>query len=90
MARYASCRCLVLDRSGIFLVACPAHCARVSAASHVGELQCLRPDSGGRYPGFCKEPVVLVARVRSAGHVLVSACRDVVLASAWMVRGSTR
>jgi hypothetical protein len=38
-----------------------------------------------RYPGFCKELVVLAARVRHAGHVLVSACRDVVRASARMV-----
>jgi len=87
MARYAPAGALYSKRAGIFLVACPANCARVSPASHVGELQCLRPDSGDRYPSFCKEPAVLAARVRRAGHVLVSVCRDVVPGSARMVRG---
>ena len=86
----AACRCFVLDRSGIFLVACPARGARVSAASRVDGFNAFARDSGDRYPGFCKEPVVLAARVRSTGQVLVSACRDVVAASAWMVRGPTR
>ena len=85
MARYAFCRYPGLDRSGIFLMACPANCARVSAAPHVDELHFLRPDTGVglRMPAG----VVLAAWVRHAGHVLVGACRDVVPASARMVRG---